>query len=173
MLRAWLTDVGVACDFPENVDLFGRGFSQFLHLLGGYVTGCDIDNLHGIFLLGCFVNAPTDNTAHPPARDNTDKMGVSIPPCLARLHSRAIGIWAGWYFHVWVGFAVTLSWWDRRFWADGKCCFMLFLTPCYYGPCSYQIPTGRSSYQVLEWVKQQFAVNKLYLPKTSFGSYFS
>lgn len=32
---------------------------------------------------------------------------------------------------------------------------------------------GHCSYRVLEYVKPEFPKNKLYLPKTSFGSYFS
>lgn len=80
MPRPQLTDVGVARDFPEDVDLLGGGFPQLLDLLGGYVARCDVDDLHGILLPRGFVNAPPDDAAHPPARNNMGKMGCFLFP---------------------------------------------------------------------------------------------
>lgn len=89
----------MARDLAEDVDLLGGGFPQLLHLLGGDVPRRDVDDLHGIFLPGGFMDAPPDHAAHPPARD---KRGVgSIPAC------PATGTWAGWDFHAPAGLALS------------------------------------------------------------------
>lgn len=78
-----LTDVGVSRDLPQDVDLLGCGLTQLLHLLGGDVPCCDVDDLHGILLPGGFVDAPADDAAHPPARNSTGTVRYfPIPVCM-------------------------------------------------------------------------------------------